>query len=209
MIYYCIKHGNKYSAKHVNYLHSNLPNLTCLTENSEGINPKVNVLPLPDMDLEKWWYKMCFFSKELFPEPGIFLDLDLEILRDLGSYEGSIETILELENPYMRMFKCDWENLEELNVNTIGNRYKYCSINSSVMAWDKLTDRDFIWNDFASNTNKITKLFHGIDPYLEHRHYDRLSFYESGIMSSHRCNPTANVYIMSYDGERKDVLTYL
>tara|TARA_B100000287_G_scaffold78027_2_gene70112 strand:- start:1243 stop:1875 length:633 start_codon:yes stop_codon:yes gene_type:complete len=200
--YYCIKHGEKYSAKHVNYLYTNLPNLTCLTDNPKDIHKNVNVLPLPDFDLEKWWYKMCFFSTELFPEPGIFLDLDLEFLRHLNGK-------LEKDNPYMRLFKCDWENLEELNVNTIGNRYKYCSINSSVMAWDKSTDRDFIWNDFINNKDKIVKLFHGIDPYLEHRHLDKLSFYESGIMSSNRCRPNAEVYIMSYDGEDKDVLTYL
>ena len=145
---------------------------------------------------------MCFFSTELFPEPGIFLDLDLEFLRDINSK-------LEKDNPYMRMFKCDWDDLKSLNEITIGNRYKYCSINSSVMAWDKNTLRDDIWKDFLNNKDKIMKLFHGIDPYLEHRHFDRLSFYETGIMSSNRCSPSAEVYIMSYDGEDKDVLTYL
>ena len=51
----CLKYGTLYSPEYVNRLHaglvrnSSLPvRLVCMTDNAQGLNPRVEVLPLPE-----------------------------------------------------------------------------------------------------------------------------------------------------------------
>jgi len=185
---YCLKVGNKYTADHVNRLKKYIPGLICLTDDPTGLI--TNYLTLPNLHLHGVWWKMYFFSQNFFS--GTFFDLDIDIRKPIKDVFKSSEKIT--------LLKTDWEDLEELNKNTIGDRYKYCSINSSVMTWNNAHD---IWKDFYKDREKIMSLFNGIDTYLEHRHMDNLSFFDTGLVGSYRCNPNADVHIMSYDGEGK------
>lgn len=188
---YCLKAGSKYSADHVNKLSDHIPDLICLTDDPSNVS--CETLEFPDLPLSKVWWKMLMFNEELFPS-GRFFDLDL-------IFKKPIDDDMFKSSGKMTLLKTDWEDLKQLNVNTIGDRYKYCSINSSVMAWNGNTHR--IWNDFIQNHEKIMFLFNGIDTYLEHRWMDELDFFETGLVSSYRCDPDADCYIMSYDGEDK------
>lgn len=191
---YCLKVGTKYSVDHVHRLAEHIPDLTCLTDDPAGLETEYkDVSKIP---LEKWWYKMLLFNEQLFPEAGTFFDLDIDIRKPI---DGVFNPVSEK----MTLLKTNWENLDELNKNTIGDRYKYCSINSSVMAW-KESNRHSIWEDFEKNREKIMFLFSGIDTYLEHRHLSKLEFFETGLVSSQRSDPKSDVYIMSYDGKGKD-----
>lgn len=191
---YCLKVGDKYTVDHVHALAEHIPDLICLTDDPTGLQTNYeDISPIP---LEKWWYKMLLFNEDLFPDPGRFFDLDIEIKKP-------IDDMFSAKNNRMTLLKTDWEDLSELNKNTIGDRYKYCSINSSVMSWGK-DNRNDIWEEFLKNREKIMFLFSGIDTYLEHRHMNQLEFFDTGFVGSHRCNPDADVYIMSYDGEGKE-----
>lgn len=187
-MYYCLKVGDKYTADHVNRLKKYIPGIMCLTDDPTGLT--TNYMTLPNLPLYGVWWKMYFLSHD-FPS-GTFFDLDIDIKKPISNLFESNNTIT--------LLRTDWEDLDELNKNTIGDRYKYCSINSTVMSWNKA---QHIWYDFINNHEKIMSLFNGIDTYLEHRHMDKLSFFDTGLVGSYRCNPNADVYLMSYDGEGK------
>jgi hypothetical protein len=169
MNFYCIKHGTKYSAEFVNKLNNMIGRhwigeykLYCITEDSEGV--VCDTIELPNYGLEKWWTKICLFD-ESFLQEGIFLDLDI-IIRD------NINWMFE-PSEEMKFLYTDWVNLEQLHKDTVSNRTRYCSINSSVLCWNKETKRQYIFDDFMKNKDKILFSFTGIDSFIEHRHkYD-------------------------------------
>ena len=89
----CLKHGEKYNFDYVNRLynmckrHCSLNfNFACLTENPSGINPNINILPLPKAELYGWWYKPYLFSQD-FPLDGnlLFFDLDIVIIKNIDN----------------------------------------------------------------------------------------------------------------------------
>lgn len=186
---FCLKVGDKYTADHVNRLKKYIPGIICLTDDPSGLT--TNYMTLPNLPLHGVWWKMYFLSHD-FPS-GTFFDLDIDIKKPIGNLFESNNTIT--------LLRTDWEDLDELNKNTIGDRYKYCSINSTVMSWN---EAHHIWYDFINNHEKIMSLFNGIDTYLEHRCMDKLSFFDTGLVGSYRSDPNADVHIMSYDGEGKD-----
>jgi hypothetical protein len=67
----CLKHGTKYSSDYVNILHKMVKRnctldfeMVCLTDNSQGIDPDITILPLPK-ELTGWWCKPYMFSSNL------------------------------------------------------------------------------------------------------------------------------------------------
>ena len=193
---YCLKVGNKYTNKHVYELADQVGDLIVITDDVT-LGKDFTIIPVDD-SLPIVWNKMRLFDTDQFPDEGIFFDLDIRILKDITNIFSPLE--------YMALLQTDWEDLEELKRITIGNLYGYCSINSSVMVWNKKTKRQHVWNQFQKDKSKALRLFDGIDKYLEHRHFKNLSFFETGLVGSYRCNPNADVHIMSYDGEGKEWL---
>ena len=69
----CLKHGDKYSSEYVNKLHNmvrrncTLPfKFGCYTEKPEGIDPSIEIFPLPDIGMiSGWWYKPYFFNQNI------------------------------------------------------------------------------------------------------------------------------------------------
>ncbi len=112
----CIKWGNKYSSDYVNKLYNMVSrNLTqpfrfiCLTEDEIGINPAIEVKPIPKIgfapfdNMEPWakgngWLKLTSFINPLYDISGkiLFLDLDVVITGELDSlfqYDKSFTVI--------------------------------------------------------------------------------------------------------------------
>lgn len=94
----CLKWGTKYGPEYVNRLHNMVRRHTtspvrfvCVTEDSSGLNLAVEVVDLPDLDLEGWWNKLYLFSGEPVQGPCLYLDLDvvihdnIDILVNLGA----------------------------------------------------------------------------------------------------------------------------
>ena len=148
----CLKWGTKYSADYVNRLynmvnrHLDAPfSFYCMTENSEGVYPEINILPLPNLELKGWWYKLYLFKNEFYGLSGkiLFLDLDVVITGDLT-----------------QLIHYDSEKLYISQDQDVG-RY-----NSSVMCFT-IGTLSYIWDSFWQQREKIVQSYHGDQDWIE------------------------------------------
>ena len=113
----CMKWGTKYGPEYVNRLYAMVRRhlsgdfrFVCLTDNSEGIRPEVECLPIPSLDLppgipERGWTKLTTFTKDLHGLKGtaLFLDVDVVItgpLDDFFTYPGEFLIIHDHKRPW-------------------------------------------------------------------------------------------------------------
>ena len=111
---------------------------------------------------------------------------------------------------FMRILYTNWIDLAEQKRWTIGDNYKYCELNSSVMCWDKDTKRQFIWDDFVENRDKILFLYKGIDNYLENRQKRSIEVYPQDQMfcySYWNCEkeyrPESSIILFDYNNKKQ------
>ena len=111
----CIKWGTKFGADYVNSLYRMVEkNLTiphrfvCFTDNAEGIDPGVEIRPLPELNdeglPEKAWRKLGLFTDQLADLEGeaLFLDLDVVIRDNIDCFfekEGEFYIIKDWDFP--------------------------------------------------------------------------------------------------------------
>lgn len=107
----CLQAGN-YCGRGVEYVnklfdmvarnYSGAFRFVCLTDNPEGLNPLIEVKELPS-DLERWYGKLYFFKKGVFPEGErvVFMDLDTVIVGKLDDliYDGPFATLTDFYFP--------------------------------------------------------------------------------------------------------------
>lgn len=100
----CMKWGKAYGADYANVLYSMVSRNTrrplrfvCFTDNSAGLRPEIEALPLPPIDLppsHQWkaWRKISLWQRDLAGLSGdvLFLDLDLVLV-------GSIDAFFDFE----------------------------------------------------------------------------------------------------------------
>ncbi|MDP2264654.1 MAG: glycosyltransferase [Hydrogenophaga sp.] len=114
----CIKWGRKYGPEYVNKLHSMVSRhlkrpfrFVCLTDDSEGIAPGIEVKPIPMVGFDEFdqrkpwsfghgWLKLTSFADPLYDLQGrtLFLDLDIVIVDSLDPFfdqEGEFIVIKE------------------------------------------------------------------------------------------------------------------
>ena len=154
----CVKAGNKYDEWYVNRLYWNTrqyfpeSKFHCITENPEGIIPEVSIIPLPDDNLEKWWWKMWLFNEDWMNLNNcLYLDLDLVLQDKFEVLYGDLPHLLY----------CHW-----VKEGFPGNRYQRCAINSSVISWNFQTNRSEIWDYWIEHREQIMFCFRGIDNFL-------------------------------------------
>jgi len=154
----CLKHGVKYSPDYVNKLYYGVKNnLTlpfkfyCLTESSKNVCSDINVLPLPEIDIQGWWYKPYVFSKDL-PIQGtiLYLDLDLVITGNLDKLFSFAPTHFCIIRDFNRIL-----------------RPNYDRFNSSVMRFEH-GNLDYLWQKFKKEYKKITSKFFGDQDFIYH-----------------------------------------
>ena len=136
----CLKWGTKYPPDYVNRLHRMVKRhlargygFFCVTDNPQGLERGIEVIPLPDIQLVGWWNKLWLFSED-FPLRGssLFLDLDLVILRNL-------EPILDFDDEKLFVSIADYVREEEFN--------------TSVFRWQPgASELIRVWQDFLSFT---------------------------------------------------------
>lgn len=185
-----VKHGNKYSAEHVNRLADQLfkyyptANFYCYTEDSTGVEiTSIPVFKKPT--LRFWWNKLAMFSEE-FPVQGrcLYFDLDMNVKEDFSSF-----------------VKCD--GLTVLNAywkkDLYMDRHSYdVSINSSIITW-VAGEQSHIWKHFLSNKDYFTRKYSGIDRFLIHEGFE-LNRFEDGIVNSVANPLNRNSPIDMYNG---------
>ena len=145
-------------------------NFHCITEDPENVNKNINIIPLPNDNLEKWWWKMWLFNEEWMKlDDSVFFDLDI-IIQDNFKIEY---------NKNVKLLYTDWIDCEQMRQDVLCKHYQYCDINSSIISWNKDTKRQHIWEDFQKNKEMIIFLFHGIDNYINYRHKKSYSLYDN------------------------------
>jgi hypothetical protein len=171
-----VKHGDKYSALHVNRLYKQLvkyyPNADfyCYTENKQHIDARINIIPiLKKPSLRFWWNKLAMFSKD-FPVKGkcLFFDLDMDVKEDPSNF-------------------IKWNNLTVINAywkkDMYFDKHAYdVKINSSVITWTA-KQQAHIWDHFMTNRDYFMRKYKGIDRFLVHEGF-ALNTFADGIVNS-------------------------
>lgn len=96
----CMKWGTRYGSEFVNRLYSTIQRqtnrptrLVCFTDDGSGIDPNVQIEPIPDINLPKDminlpWRKIVLWKADLADLSGdvLFLDLDLVVTGNLDAF---------------------------------------------------------------------------------------------------------------------------
>jgi hypothetical protein len=148
----CLKWGTRYSAEWVNRLYTMVKKnydgefkFWCCTDDPIGLISEINPINLPyQYDLEKWWWKLWFFSKD-FPVKGNCLYFDLDIV-----IQNDITELVKYNLPGVHFVK--------------GTIYKF---NSSIILWESTANHHHLWDKFASKIQYyLTNYENGDDEYF-------------------------------------------
>lgn len=186
-----LKWGDRYGSEYVNRLasavrrHTKTPvRIVCFTDDGGGIDPVVEIFPIPEIDLpaaEKvtGWRKICLFRPDLPIEGlGLFVDLDVVITGSLDDFftfgnEDDIPIIHNWLPAHKTWFRPD---------PMIGN--------SSVFRW-KLNDCAFVWDQFHGEKEWALANFRPPQSYLTHCIRPRMKFWPAEWVRSFKrhCRP--------------------
>ena len=172
----CLKWGDKYSAEYVNVLANMVSRNTtvpyefvCFTDNSNGIQPGVRVLPVPKLPVTGWWYKPYFFSPQLPIKVNIlYFDLDVIIFRNIDNlftYNPDKFCIIRDFNRHIRQ---DWKKM-----------------NSSVWRMKSGT-QDHVWTNFEKDNFVVTKRLHGDQDWIYSQVRDNFCFWPDEWIQSYK-----------------------
>lgn len=143
----CLKWGTKFTPQYVNRLYYGFKRNTtlpftfhCFTDDTKGLDADIVTHPLPRKDLEGWWYKVYFFSKE-FPISGriFFADLDTLIV-------GNVDHIL--------MYHGGFAGLRDFY--KVEKNPQATDFQSSVMSFNA-HEHSHIWENFIKDPIGIVK----------------------------------------------------
>lgn len=185
-----VKHGDKYTADHVNRLYKQLKeyfpnaNYLCYTDDSDGVCiPCMPVLSKPT--LRFWWNKLAMFSAD-FPVKGdcLYFDLDMDIKGDPRSF---------LEWDGLTILKDYWKD----DLYMAPHAYDV-HINSSVITWTA-GEQTHIWDHFMSNKDYFMRKYAGIDRFLVHENI-KFNTFEHGLVNSMANSKVDNAPIDMYNG---------
>ena len=145
----CFKIGDHiYSEEHVNKLYNMVNkntnykfNFVCITENSKGINPEIDIIPAlnEEQGLSHWWNRMFLFKKGVLSGPCINIDLDVVI-------HDNIDELFELD-----------DELYMVPNGIFGND----SYNDCVVKFNP-DKHHFMWDKFSKHRQLLFPL-HGVD----------------------------------------------
>jgi hypothetical protein len=172
-----LKHGTKYSAEYVNKMynmihrHVTMPyNFYCFTEDSSGLNPNINIRPLPaEFPISGWWYKTYLFRKEHFTSGiNFYIDLDMVITKNIDEF-------LTYDVPFMGTRNVMYLNKPKVN-----------SLGSCILKWPAGKYHD-IW-DTIEREPKRTLKYLGDQDYIYER-YPSIQYCPDHWLASYKWSP--------------------
>jgi len=181
----CLKWGNKFSHEHVNRLYRMVCKnyhddftFICYTENSNSIHPDIKIEPLPNYDLENWWWKLTLFENPN-DDVNLFFDLDIVIQNDITHYKNYAE------DGKIRVIRAYWKNFlyketgtiegEKINPKLYKNITYDMDMNSSVMIW--IGNCTWAWKEFFNNPDFYMIKYRGIDSFLYYHFWENLNWF--------------------------------
>jgi hypothetical protein len=173
----CVKWGNKYISQYTNVLYSMVKRHTtvpyefhCITDDPKGLDPQINVIPLPrDPWIKTWWSKLWMFGPQ-FPLQGnvLYFDLDLIIHNNIDALFDVKPGKFMIIRDFNRCRIPDWKNS-----------------NSSVMRWQTGT-MDFLWNEFVADHKKILRRYHGDQDWITFRAKEEINHFPDEWIRSYK-----------------------
>ena len=125
----CMRWGTKYGPEYVNRLYAMVRRhlrgefrFVCLTDSAAGVQPEVECLPIPSLELpagipERGWRKLTTFAADLHGLAGtaLFLDLDVVIVDDITPF---------FEQPGEFLIIHDWKRPHRVTGNSSVYRFR-------------------------------------------------------------------------------------
>ena len=180
----CVKWSTKYSAEYVNKLlsmvkrHITIPfNFYCLTEDKEGIDSDVIIIPI-QYDLKIWWNKLAMFEKGFGDLKGqcLYFDLDIVIQKDIECFIKK----------HFHKIHCYWKNPDMVESDKEVKKRNTIN-NSSIMSWtanDELLNE--VWQEFIEEKEWFLELYRGIDRYMDWEFPYLIEHYGRELVYSYR-----------------------
>jgi hypothetical protein len=176
----CMKWGTKYGPEYVNRLYGMVRrhltgdfNFVCLTDNSEGVRPEVQCLPIPPLNLnlkpgqrDGAWKKLTTFEADLHGLRGtaLFMDLDVVVVGSLDDFfthqvtlPGSADAARTVVSPLLIIR--DYPRFWRFGERVVGN--------SSVYRFELGAHADVL-NFFRQNMAEMQRQFRNEQDYLSH-----------------------------------------
>tara|TARA_B110000211_G_scaffold9108_1_gene9692 strand:- start:160 stop:891 length:732 start_codon:yes stop_codon:yes gene_type:complete len=177
----CLKWGDKFDHTHVNRLYKMVCKnfkqeftFICYTENSDGIDPNIKIVPLNlNHDLEVWWWKLTLFETQT-NDVTIFFDLDVVIQHDITHFKDYCE------DEKLCVIKAYWKP-HRIDMKPQAPWFDM-NLNSSIMIWKG--DLTEIWNTFIEDPEYYILKYNGIDSFLYFHHFEKLSWLRPGEVYS-------------------------
>jgi hypothetical protein len=162
-----LKWGNRYGSDYVNRLANSVRsntsmdvNIVCFTDDGRGIDPSIQVFPIPEIDLPEaasitGWRKLCLFRTDL-PIEGecLFLDLDIVIKGPLDQFFTYEPDRIPIIHNWKAMHKTWFRKRPEVG-------------NSSVFRF-KANQCGFVWEQFHREKEWALANFQPPQTYLTH-----------------------------------------
>ena len=164
----CVNSGDFYSNEYVNILADSIVRnisdeisvkFTCFTNNPQGLDIDIDVMPLPvELEGRGWFNKLYLFKNYLFPDNDriIYFDLKNVIVSDITSvlqYDGGLAILRDFFTPRR------WQSsLMSWKANTLGDiwdlyvSHKYPKIEGGDQVWIQncFTNQDRLFTDDES-----------------------------------------------------------
>ena len=147
----CLKHGTKYGSQYVNNLYNMVKRHTtlsyefvCFTDDIRGIDPHIRTIPLKEIGVYGWWYKVMFFDKN-FPLTGNILYFDLDIV---------------INNNIDKLFLHDIDNFTICRDFNRSLRNDWKQMNSSVFRL-KSGSMSYVYDNFMKDHAIHMRRYHG------------------------------------------------
>ena len=212
----CLKWGDKFSHEHVNRLyrmvcknfHSEF-NFICVTENPTDIHSDIKIEPLPNYDLENWWWKLTLFEN-INDDVNLFFDLDVVIQNDITHFKDYAEDgKIRVIRAYWKDFLYKDSNLtldQKLNEGSkfgIDRGYDM-DMNSSIMIWQG--DCTWSWKEFNKDPDMYMVKYNGIDSFLYYHFWEKLNWIPEGQVYSraYGIDSKQNHFVYKQNHRKKD-----
>lgn len=193
----CLKHGAKYGAEYVNRLHSMVNRhltvdheFVCLTEQPQGINDGIKIIPLHlDSRITGWWYKPYFFNPNLGVDGTIlYLDLDVVICNNLDKFFTYKPTEFCIIRDFNRHQRPGWDRM-----------------NSSVFRLNT-GQHAHVYDEFIKNPHGARR-FHGDQDWMYAKIKDNFKFWPDEWVQSYKWEMRGKPEMVRINGKRnfKDI----
>lgn len=157
----CLKHGTKYGPEYVNKLynmirrHLTMPHrFICFTEDRKDLNDNIEIIDLPKLPIDGWWYKPYIFKHGHFPDGDtiLYFDLDMVIVNNIDHFVTYMASHFVGLQDVGRVFRPGYQKLGSAVMRWPANKYHDI--------WDKLEnnfgqakrlhgDQDWIWSIYG------------------------------------------------------------